>query len=95
MVDHEPSILTSRVLILEATFLDDRKPIEAARAGCHVHLDEILERAERFTGDHLVLMHVSQLYRPDEVAGILDRRVPPGLRARIVPFADDRPHWPG
>ena len=43
VVDHEPSILTSRVLILEATFLDDRKPIEAARAGCHVHLDEILE----------------------------------------------------
>jgi ribonuclease Z len=95
VVDHEPSILASRVLILESTFLDDRKPLAAARAGCHIHLDEVIERADRFANPHLVLMHVSQLYRPDEVPAILDARVPPGLRARIVPFAPVGTEWPG
>ena len=40
-------------------------------------------------------MHFSQLYRPDEVAGILDARVPPGLRRRMIPFAPHSSHWPG
>lgn len=95
VLDHEPSILESRVLILEATFLDARKSIETARAGCHIHLDEILERADRFKNQHLVLMHVSQLYRPEDVPRILDTRVPAELRAKIIPFAPASGEWPG
>ncbi len=95
VLDHSPELLEARVLIMECTFLDDRKSLEAARAGCHVHLDEIIERAERFQNEHIVLMHCSQLYRTDEVAAILDRRVPPALRRRIVPFVPAEGHWPG
>jgi ribonuclease Z len=91
-VEHSPEVLDARVLILEATFLDERKSRATARAGCHVHLDEIIERAGDFTTPNLVLMHVSQLYQPAEVAPILDARLPPDLRARtqaLVPGA-----WP-
>lgn len=95
VLDHAPELMRTRVLILECTFLDSRKTLEAARAGCHIHLDEIIERAERFENEHIVLMHVSQLYRPDEVAGILDARVPPALRKRIIPFVPTSGHWPG
>jgi len=95
VLDHSPELLQARVLIIETTFLDDRKSLEAARAGCHIHLDEILERVDRFANDHVVMMHFSQLYRPDEIAAILDRRVPPELRRKIIPFVPDRPHWPG
>ena len=49
-----PSCYTARVLIIECTFLDERKSLEAARAGCHIHLDEtdrargrVRERARR------------------------------------------------
>jgi ribonuclease Z len=94
-VDHAPELLRARVLIMECTFLDERKSLEAARAGCHVHLDEIIERADRFENEHVVLMHLSQLYRPDEVAAILDARVPPALRRRIIPFVPSVKHWPG
>jgi ribonuclease Z len=93
--DHAPDLLNARVLITECTFLDDKKTLEAARAGCHIHLDELIERAERFQNEHIVVMHLSQLYRPDEVAGILDRRVPPALRARMIPFVPRGSHWPG
>ncbi len=95
VLDHSPELLTARVLIMECTFLDERKSLEAARSGCHVHLDEVIERADKFQNEHIVLMHFSQLYRPDEIAGILDARVPPALRSKIIPFAPRGNHWPG
>jgi ribonuclease Z len=95
VLDHSPELLAANVLILECTFLDERKTLAAARAGCHIHLDEIIERAERFENQHVVLMHFSQIYRPDEIAGILDRRLPPGLRARVTAFVPDGTVWPG
>lgn len=94
-LDHAPDLLRARVLIVECTFLDHRKSRDAARAGCHIHLDDLIERADRFENDHVVVMHVSQLYRPDEVAKILDARVPPGLRARMIPFVPEGSAWPG
>lgn len=95
VLDHEPAVLESRVLVVECTFLDDRKSRDAARSGCHIHLDELLERADRITNPHVVLMHLSQLYRPDEVARILDQRVPPELRARMIPFVPEGYEWQG
>lgn len=95
VLDHAPELLAARTLIMECTFLDERKTLDAARAGCHIHLDEIIERADRFANDRIVLMHFSQLYRPDEVTGILDARLPADLRARVIPFIPSGAHWPG
>jgi ribonuclease Z len=95
VLDNEPSLYRSRVLILECTFLDDRKSRDAARAGCHVHLDDIIDRAEHFQNEHLVLMHFSQIYRPDEVQAILERRMPPALYARTRVLVPDGTSWPG
>lgn len=93
--DHHPELLRAPVLITECTFLDDKKSLESARAGCHIHLDEIIERAELFQNEHIVLMHFSQLYTPQEVREILDRRLPPSLRARVIAFAPESGNWPG
>ncbi|HEY5926353.1 MAG TPA: MBL fold metallo-hydrolase [Kofleriaceae bacterium] len=95
VLDHSPELLKARVLIMECTFLDERKTLEAARAGCHVHLDEVVERADAFLNEHIVLMHCSQLYQPHEVTAILDKRVPHALRKRIIPFVPKTDHWPG
>jgi ribonuclease Z len=94
-LDHAPELYTARVLIVECTFLDDRKSLAAAHAGCHIHLDELVERAARFHNEHVVLMHLSQLYRPDEVAAILDARLPAELRRRVIPFVPEGSQWPG
>lgn len=95
VLDTHPSLLRTRVLILECSFLDDRKTLEASRAGHHVHLDEILERAEQFENEALVLMHFSQMYAPAEVHRILQRRCPARLRDRLVAFAPTTGSWPG
>jgi ribonuclease Z len=91
----EPSLFSTRVLILECTFLDERKSLAASHAGFHTHLDDLLDLAERFENQHIVLMHFSQIYRPDEISALLDRRCPADLRARLIPFAPDSNEWPG
>jgi ribonuclease Z len=95
VLDTTPTLLKTRVLILECSFLDGRKELSASRAGCHVHLDELLEKAELFENEALVLMHFSQLYAPAEVHAILRRRCPPSLFERIVVFAPTDGPWPG
>ena len=95
VLDREPAVLDCRVLVLECTFLDGKKSLADARAGCHIHLDELIERADRFTNDSLVLMHFSQLYRPGEVREILERRLPERLRSRTLAFVPTAEEWPG
>ncbi len=95
VIETTPSLLRTRVLILECSFLDERKSLEASRAGGHVHLDELLEKASSFENEVLVLMHFSQMYQPEEVHRLLERRCPPELWRRIVVFAPKRGAWPG
>jgi len=95
VLETHPSLLSTRVLVLECSFLDERKSLQASRAGGHVHLDEILERAELFENEALVLMHFSQLYAPAEVHRILRRRCPRSLLERVVAFAPEAGAWPG
>jgi ribonuclease Z len=94
-LDVTPSLGQSRVLIVECSFLDERKSLEASRAGCHIHLDELLERIDFFENERVVLMHFSQIYKPDEVRAILAKRCPKRLHEKIVVFAPKRSHWPG
>lgn len=95
VIETSPSLLTTRVLILECSFLDERKSIESSRAGGHVHLDELVENASAFENETIVLMHFSQIYSPAEVHRILQRRCPPALWKRIVVFAPTAGAWPG
>ena len=94
-LDDTPSVYDARVLVMECTFLDNKKSRAESRAGCHIHLDEIIERADRFNNEHIVLMHFSQLYRPDEVRELLAARCPPALLERIHPLVPSHRVWPG
>src|SRR5690606_374360 len=95
VLDENPILYKARTLILECTFVDERKGRAETRMKCHVHLDEILERADLFQNEHLVLMHFSQGYRPREVHEILKRRLPPNLAGRVKVFAPQNGQWPG
>lgn len=95
VIDTTPSLLETRVLILECSFLDERKSVAASQAGGHIHLDELIERAEAFRNEAIVLMHFSQMYSPVEVHRTLARRCPPALRERVVVFAPSKGPWPG
>jgi ribonuclease Z len=95
VLDQEPVLSAARVLILECTFLDERKPRDECRQKCHIHLDEIVERADLLRNERIVLMHFSQTYGPAEVHDILKRRLPDELRQRVVVFCPDKGPFPG
>ena len=61
----------SKVLIMECTFLDERKPTAAVTAGGHVHLRDLIERAELLRADDVVLSHFSQIYAAQELPELL------------------------
>lgn len=94
VLDTNPSMLDSRVLILECTFYDDRKSLTDSRAGCHIHLDELLPRLDSFRNEHIVLMHTSQIYSPAEAREILLRRCPPSFTDRVQLLLPSRGGWP-
>lgn len=93
VLDSNPEMLRSRVLVLECTFYDERKSLEDSRAGCHIHLDELLEVVERFENEHIVLMHTSQIYSPREARELLLRRCPVSFASRVQQLLPARGQW--
>jgi ribonuclease Z len=82
--DAVPQLFDARVLLLECSFLlpEDR---DRAREYAHIHLEDIVARADLFRNEALVLTHFSQRYRPDEIRDSL-RAIPEPLAARVVAF---------
>jgi len=84
VLEKQPHILKSEVLVLECTFLDERKPLAEAHAGGHVHLSDLWPFVDAFENETLVLSHFSQIYAPAQIGALLApfaERVRPTLRA--------------
>jgi ribonuclease Z len=90
VIEREETVRTARVLAIECTFLDERVPVERSRAMGHVHLDEIVERADLFQNEGILLTHFSTRYSPAEIESLLDRKLPARLRERVTPFLTAR-----
>ena len=91
-----PEAMRAKVLILECTFLNEIKPIRIARAGCHIHLDELEPLAPLITAEAVVLMHFSQIHKPSEVRALCEARLRPHLGARLhllLPPPEEGDRW--
>ena len=49
----------------------------------HMHLDDFLERADRFENELIVAGHFSTRYHPREVFKMLEKNLPEGLREKL------------
>jgi ribonuclease Z len=79
-----PEIFRAKVLLLECSFLFEQD-VDRARKYSHIHLQDILEQADRFENEALVLTHFSMRYRAEEIREAL-ATLPAGLAGRAVPF---------
>lgn len=80
VVQREELIRRSRILFLELTFLDDRVSAESARKHGHVHIDDVIKNEELFADNtHVVFMHFSSRYKPQELRSILAEKLPASL----------------
>jgi ribonuclease Z len=83
VLERTPNLVESECLVLEASFLDARVSPARAREMGHVHLDELLQRAELLPKTDIVLSHFSARYAKGDVARILKHRLPEDLQSRV------------
>ena len=82
-LDNYAPVYQSRVLITEMTFFrpDHRK--EKIHKFGHTHLDDIIERAEKFENELIILAHFSTRYQENQVRREVQKRLPESLRERV------------
>jgi ribonuclease Z len=86
LFDREPLVRQCDVLVHEVTGWDDRRGPDDVRQWGHTHVDEIIERAERFEGQALVLVHRSPRHTRSEAEHIVHTRFPASVRDKVHVF---------
>jgi ribonuclease Z len=82
-LDDYPPVYEAKILITELSFLRASHRREKIHKFGHMHLDDLLERAERFRNEVIICAHFSTRYTSQEVRRLLDAKLPPGLRERV------------
>lgn len=85
-----PDLLKVKLLITEATFIDNdigtKNTVKKARDRGHCHLCEFTENAELFKDvGHIVLMHFSNKYSPQYIINCLMEKLPTALKDKVSP----------
>lgn len=87
-LDTHPEVYRTQVLIMEVTFHDEQVSVRRCRSMGHIHLDEVIERADRFENEAILFTHRSARYSESQARRILDARLPPSLRSRVTLLPD-------
>lgn len=82
-LDACPDLYRAKVLITEMSFIRAKHRRDKIHKFGHMHLDDFLERADRFQNELIICGHFSTRYHPDEVRRSLEARLPPSLRERL------------
>jgi ribonuclease Z len=82
-LDAYPPVFQARVLITELSFIREKHRRDKIHKFGHMHLDDFLERSDRFDNELIICAHFSTRYHPDEVRNTLQKRLPARLRERV------------
>ncbi len=82
-LDKEPAVYNARVLITELTFFRPEHRKEKIHKFGHTHLDDILERADKFKNELIILAHFSTRYHENQLASAAKRKLPDSLKDRL------------
>lgn len=82
-LDNDPAVYEAQVLITEMTFYRPEHRKEKIHKFGHTHLDDIIERADRFRNELIVLTHFSTRYHEKQIRAAVEQRLPEKLRERV------------
>jgi ribonuclease Z len=82
-LDNYPLAFDAKILIIELTFFRSDHRREKIHKYGHMHLDDFIERADRFRNELIIAMHFSTRYPTHQIEKAVMRRLPPQLRDRI------------
>lgn len=78
-----------KVLVHECTAWDQRRSVASTRAYGHTHVDELIEHADKFEGDALVLVHRSRRHSRFFAEHAVKERFPASVRDKVFVFGHD------
>lgn len=82
-LDNYPALFEAQILITELTFFRPEHRKDKIHKFGHMHLDDILERADRFQNELIIAMHFSTRYQTQQIEKAVTKRLPAGLRERV------------
>jgi ribonuclease Z len=82
-LDGYPPAYEAKVLITEMSFIRPNHRREKIHKFGHMHLDDFIERADRFQNEVIIASHFSTRYHPAEVRRLVEAKLPPRLRERV------------
>lgn len=82
-LDSEPALYDAQVLITELTFYRPEHRKDKIHKFGHTHLDDIIERAEKFKNERIIFTHISTRYIDGQCEKAIRRRLPAELRDRV------------
>lgn len=82
-LDNYPPAYEAKVLITEMSFIRAKHRREKIHKFGHMHLDDFVERADRFKNEVIICAHFSTRYQVEEVQRILEQKLPKALRQKI------------
>src|SRR4029079_15103180 len=85
-LDNCPACFDAKVLITEMSFIREKHRREKIHKFGHMHLDDFVERADRFKNEVISAAHFSPRYPPREVRQYLATALPPALKDRVRLF---------
>jgi ribonuclease Z len=82
-LDNCPAMYEARVLITEVTFVHPSHKKDKIHKYGHIHLDDIIERRERFKNELIIASHLSTRYEGNRAAKYVKRMLPDMLDGRL------------
>jgi len=75
-LDNCPDMYRAEVLIMEVTFLAPSHRKDKIHKFGHMHLDDVIERRERFENQRIIAAHLSTRYNRRQVEALVRRALP-------------------
>ncbi|MHB1560416.1 MAG: MBL fold metallo-hydrolase [Isosphaeraceae bacterium] len=82
-LDIFPETYRAQILILEMTFVAANERASVIHKYGHTHLDDLIERADRFENEVIIASHFSTRLHPDQIVRIVEKRLPDSLKGRL------------
>jgi ribonuclease Z len=82
-LDNYPAVYEAKILITEVSFIRPNHRREKIHKFGHMHLDDVVERADRFKNELIIFSHFSTRYHPQEIRRFIDGKLPPHLQQRV------------
>ncbi|GIW80524.1 MAG: metal-dependent hydrolase [Gemmatales bacterium] len=82
-LDNFPPVYEAKILITELSFVRPNHRREKIHKFGHMHLDDFIERADRFQNELIICAHFSTRYHPQEIRRTIENKLPDQLRNRM------------